>query len=71
MPTEMPTIEMTKLAESVASLPVAVPVSPIIVVELAHGHVRLHCADTTMLATAFNLLSAATLKNVDRKSVSK
>jgi hypothetical protein len=52
-------IEMVKTAEPAAPLAVPLPVAPMIEVELAHGRVRLHGADATMLATVFNLLSAA------------
>jgi transposase len=48
-----------KLAKT--SVALALPsISPsMIEVELTHGRVRLHGADATMLATVFNLLSAA------------
>jgi transposase-like protein len=46
-----------KLAKTSVALP---SISPsMIEVELTHGRVRLHGADATMLATVFNLLSAA------------
>jgi hypothetical protein len=51
------------LPVEMAKVPLAVQTplggSPVIEVDLPHGRVRLHGADATMLATVFNLLSAA------------
>jgi transposase-like protein len=46
-----------KLAETAVALPSINP--SMIEVELSHGRVRLHSVDAAMLATVFNLLSAA------------
>lgn len=64
MPTVMLPIEITqtgtaKAAEHVTPPARSLSIAPMIEVELAHGRVKLHGADATMLAAVFNLLSAA------------
>jgi transposase len=58
VPTVMLPIEMSKAVKPAAPPAVPSSVAPMIEVELAHGRVRLHGADATMLATVFSLLSA-------------